>query len=133
MIGYHNNPAANEISFDSEGYFKTGDIFYRDGSTKLWYIADRKKVSLRCSILAPLTSKHRQGENANGRRQDLIKVRGFQVAPPELENILLDHPGIDDAAVVGVSVPSVGTELPRAFVVRRRVPGEPESQSNVTE
>lgn len=92
--GYFNNPKANAESYDSEGYFKTGDILYRDGRTKLWYIVDRKK--------------------------ELIKVHGFQVAPPELEGILLDHPDIVDCAVIGLK-PRMNedSELVRAYVVRR--------------
>ena len=42
--GYFNNPKANAESYDSEGYFKTGDILYCDQKTKKWYIVDRKKV-----------------------------------------------------------------------------------------
>ena len=42
---YFNNPKANAESYDSEGYFKTGDILYCDRKTKKWYIVDRKKVS----------------------------------------------------------------------------------------
>ena len=52
--------------------------------------------------------------------QELIKVRGFQVAPPELEGVLLSHPNIVDAAVIGVPDPvREGGELPRGYVVRR--------------
>lgn len=91
VAGYFENPKANAESFDSEGFFKTGDIVYRDGKSKKWYIVDRKK--------------------------ELIKVRGFQVAPPELETVLLTHPGIVDAAVIGVK--SAEVEMPRAYVVRR--------------
>jgi hypothetical protein len=51
------------------------------------------------------------------RKKELITVRGFQVAPPELEGLLLGHPDIVDAAVIGV--PSGGdSDLPRAYVVR---------------
>jgi 4-coumarate--CoA ligase len=53
----------------------------------------------------------------------LIKVRGFQVAPPELEAVLLLHPDITDAAVIGIPLASEGTELPRAYVVRRKENG----------
>lgn len=91
VAGYFEDPKANAESFDSEGFFKTGDIVYREGKSKKWYIVDRKK--------------------------ELIKVRGFQVAPPELETVLLTHPGIVDAAVIGVQ--SAGVEMPRAYVVKR--------------
>jgi 4-coumarate--CoA ligase len=78
--------------FDSEGYFKTGDIVFCDGKTGLWYIVDRKK--------------------------ELIKVRGFQVAPAELEGVIIECPGVADVAVLGVLVGE--EELPRAFVVREQ-------------
>lgn len=94
--GYFDNPKANAEAFDSEGFFKTGDIVYCDSKTKKWYVVDRKK--------------------------ELIKVRGFQVAPPELETVLLSHPHIVDAAVIGVKLPGdqVG-EHPRAYCVKRPV------------
>lgn len=91
--GYFNNPVANAESFDEQGWFHTGDIAYCDRATRKWYIVDRKK--------------------------ELIKVRGFQVAPPELEAVLLAHPLIVDAAVIGLRDVVPGTELPRAYVVRR--------------
>ncbi|KAK6384286.1 hypothetical protein LTR65_009660 [Meristemomyces frigidus] len=92
--GYFENPEANARDWDADGYFHTGDIAYCDGKTKLWYIVDRKK--------------------------ELIKVRGFQVAPPELEGVLLGHPDIVDAAVIGVTETTrEGSELPRAYLVRR--------------
>ncbi|KAL2850628.1 hypothetical protein BJY01DRAFT_233148 [Aspergillus pseudoustus] len=91
--GYFKNPNANAESFDSEGWFHTGDIAYCDEATKKWYIVDRKK--------------------------ELIKVRGFQVAPPELEAVLLSHPHIIDAAVIGLRGVVPDSELPRAYVVRR--------------
>ncbi|KAJ5526555.1 hypothetical protein N7513_010714 [Penicillium frequentans] len=91
--GYYKNPEANAQSFDSDGWYKTGDIAYCDESTRKWYIVDRKK--------------------------ELIKVRGFQVAPPELEAVLLSHPQIVDAAVIGITFPGADTEFPRAYVVRR--------------
>ena len=94
--GYFKNEAANAEAFDSEGFLKTGDIGYCDEKTKKWYIIDRKK--------------------------ELIKVRGFQVAPAELEGVLLLHPQIVDAAVIGVKgVQGQRPEMecPRAYVVRR--------------
>ncbi|KAL2787229.1 hypothetical protein BJX66DRAFT_328026 [Aspergillus keveii] len=93
--GYYKNASANSSSFDSDGWFHTGDIAYCDKETRNWYIVDRKK--------------------------ELIKVRGFQVAPPELEGVLLSHPGIADAAVIGVKDVQGGGdgECPRAYVVRK--------------
>ncbi|KAK3058920.1 hypothetical protein LTR09_000485 [Extremus antarcticus] len=93
--GYFENPEANARDWDADNYFHTGDIGYCDGKTKNWYIVDRKK--------------------------ELIKVRAFQVAPPELEGVLLSHPDIVDAAVIGVPDPSnkEGSEAPRAYIVRR--------------
>lgn len=52
--------------------------------------------------------------------QELIKVRGWQVAPPELESCLLLHDEILDAAVIGIPHPWEATEVPRAYVVRRQ-------------
>ncbi|KAK5175740.1 Acyl-CoA synthetase actt5 [Saxophila tyrrhenica] len=92
---YFANAKANADSWDSEGYFKTGDIMYCDSKTKKWYIVDRKK--------------------------ELIKVRGFQVAPPELEAVLLGHPSIVDCAVIGLKAPpNSDAERPRAYVMRRQ-------------
>ncbi|KAH8699235.1 hypothetical protein BGW36DRAFT_293241 [Talaromyces proteolyticus] len=103
--GYFGNPKANSEGFDVDGWFKTGDIGYCDQVTRKWYIVDRKK--------------------------ELIKVRGFQVAPPELEAVLLSHPQIVDAAVIGLSIPGADGELPRAYVVRR--PGPAGSQLTESE
>lgn len=57
-------------------------------------------------------------------------MRAFQVAPPELEGVLLDHPDIVDAAVIGVPDPnnSEGSELPRAYLVRREGGKSPSEQ-----
>ena len=90
---YFNNPEATRESFDANGFFHTGDIMYCDGKSKLWYVVDRKK--------------------------ELIKVRAFQVAPPEIEAILLTHPDIVDAAVIGIPAGGMDGEHPRAYVVRR--------------
>jgi len=54
------------------------------------------------------------------RKKELIKVRGFQVAPPEIESVLLGHPQIADAAVIGIK--KADAEQPRAYVVKRPVP-----------
>lgn len=93
--GYFNSSEANAESYDGEGYLKTGDIMYCDRNSKKWYIVDRKK--------------------------ELIKVRGFQVAPPEIEGVLLANEDIVDCAVVGVKLTSnADDESPRAYVVRRK-------------
>jgi acyl-CoA synthetase (AMP-forming)/AMP-acid ligase II len=93
--GYLDNPKANADSFEN-GWFHTGDIAYCDASSKKWYIVDRKK--------------------------ELIKVRGFQVAPPEIEAVLLSHHHIADVAVIGVYPTQDESELPRAYVVRKPGP-----------
>jgi len=87
--GYYGNPQATKDSF-VDGWFCTGDVaVWKNG---LPYIVDRKK--------------------------ELIKYKGIQVAPAELEALLLTHPKILDAAVIGVDVP--GTEVPRAYVVAEK-------------
>ncbi|KAJ7735767.1 AMP binding protein [Mycena metata] len=90
MKGYLNNPTATKNSITPDGWFKTGDIAIRD-KEGFWYIVDRRK--------------------------ELIKYKGFQVPPAELEAVLLGHPLIADAAVIGVEDVQEATELPRAYVV----------------
>ncbi|KAJ7647311.1 hypothetical protein FB45DRAFT_893024 [Roridomyces roridus] len=86
--GYYNNPEANAGSF-KDGYLCTGDIgVFKDGRL---HIVDRKK--------------------------ELIKYKGLQVAPAELEAVLIDHPKILDAGVIGVYDENEATEVPRAYVV----------------
>ncbi|KAJ6081295.1 hypothetical protein N7499_006169 [Penicillium canescens] len=80
-------------ALEPHGWFRTGDIAYSKQGQ--YYIV--------------------------GRTKELIKVRGWQVAPAELEAVLLQHPGITDAAVIGVNKEGLG-EVPRAFVVRSRDP-----------
>ncbi len=53
------------------------------------------------------------------RVKELIKYKGFQVPPAELEGYLVDHDLIDDVAVVGVESEELGTEVPRAYIVRK--------------
>ena len=91
MKRYWRNAKATAETKTGHGWLKTGDITYVDANGK-WFIVDRKK--------------------------ELIKVRGAQVAPAELEALLLEHPQIVDAAVVGVKTES-GDEEPRAYVVPR--------------
>ncbi len=89
MKGYLNNPEATAVTVDDEGWLHTGDIGHLDDDGFL-YIVDRLK--------------------------ELIKYKGFQVAPAELEGLLLTHPSIVDAAVIGVPDEEAG-EIPKAFVV----------------
>jgi acyl-CoA synthetase (AMP-forming)/AMP-acid ligase II len=104
--GYFENPSANKRDWDDEGFFHTGDICFIEEKSGLYYIVDRKK--------------------------ELIKVRGFQVAPPEVEAVLLSHPEIVDAGVIGVPDPiREGGEVPRAYLVRRTPKGEKPSEAEI--
>lgn len=89
MIGYLNNLEATANTIDSDGWLHTGDIGYADEDGH-FYIVDRMK--------------------------ELIKYKGFQVAPAELEAVLLSHPKIADAAVIPCADEEAG-EVPKAFVV----------------
>ncbi|KAL2869275.1 acyl--CoA ligase [Aspergillus lucknowensis] len=88
MKGYWRNPQATKETKTEDGWLKTGDIAYVDNDGK-FHVVDRKK--------------------------ELIKVKGNQVAPAELEAILLEHPAVADAAVIGV--PLDNDESPRAYIV----------------
>lgn len=89
MKGYLNNPGATASTIVEGGWLRTGDIAHFDADGYL-YITDRLK--------------------------ELIKYKGFQVAPAEVEAELLTHPAIADAAVIGRPDSDTG-ELPMAFVV----------------
>ncbi len=91
MAGYLNNPAATAETVDGEGWLHTGDLARIDADGHLFIV---------------------------GRVKELIKYNGFQVAPAELEALLLEHPGVADAAVIGLPDVQVG-EIPTAFVVTR--------------
>lgn len=89
MKGYFGRPEDTDATVDAEGWLHTGDIGRVDEDGN-WFIVDRVK--------------------------ELIKYKGYQVAPAELEAILVQHPGIADAAVIGVH-DEEGNEIPKAFVV----------------
>ncbi|MFI7542045.1 AMP-binding protein [Actinoplanes sp. NPDC049599] len=91
MRGYRHDPAATARTVDADGWLHTGDLCYVDVDGYL-YVADRLK--------------------------ELIKCRGYQVAPAELEHLLLTHPAVADAAVVPRPDPEAG-EVPVAHVVLR--------------
>jgi len=101
MRGYLNNQQATESTIDRDGWLHTGDIGHIDADGHL-YIVDRLK--------------------------ELIKYKGFQVPPAELEALLLTHPAVADAAVVGRPDPEAG-EVPVAFVVLR--PGAEATQQEI--
>ncbi|KAK2003178.1 AMP-binding enzyme [Colletotrichum falcatum] len=96
MRGYWRKPKATEETIvtdvESNRWLRTGDVAYVDQYTTggLFYIVDRMK--------------------------ELIKVKGNQVAPAELEALLLERPDVTDAAVIGVTIS--GEEFPRAYIVR---------------
>lgn len=92
MKGYLNNKEATRNMILSDGWLRTGDLACYDCDGH-FYIKDRLK--------------------------ELIKVKGFQVPPAELEEIIRDHPQVLDAAVIGVPHEMNG-EAPKAFVVRQK-------------
>ncbi len=91
MAGYLNDPEATAITLDDEGYLHTGDVaeVTEDG---VFTIVDRVK--------------------------ELIKYKGYQVPPAELEALLLTHDRVADVAVIGIR-DAEGEEVPKAFVVRQ--------------
>jgi acyl-CoA synthetase (AMP-forming)/AMP-acid ligase II len=91
MKGYLNRPDATAQTIDEDNWLHTGDIGYAD-EDGAFFIVDRAK--------------------------ELIKYKGFQVAPAELEAILLAHPSIVDAAVIPSPDDEAG-EVPKAFIVVR--------------
>lgn len=92
MKGYLNDPEATASTIDVEGWLHTGDIGYIDDDDEV-FIVDRVK--------------------------ELIKFKGFQVPPAELEALLLSHPAIADVAVVPLK-DEVAGEVPVAFIVRAK-------------
>jgi len=89
MKGYLNRPEDTEASIDADGWYHTGDVGRVDDES-WFYIVDRTK--------------------------ELIKYKGLQVAPAELEAVLLTHPAVLDAAVIRKADEEAG-EVPKAFVV----------------
>jgi acyl-CoA synthetase (AMP-forming)/AMP-acid ligase II len=91
MAGYLGNETATRETIDDDGWLHTGDLARVDACGCV-YIVDRLK--------------------------ELIKYKGYQVPPAELEAVLLSHPAIADAAVIGVK-DAEGEEVPKAFVVKQ--------------
>jgi acyl-CoA synthetase (AMP-forming)/AMP-acid ligase II len=92
MKGYLNNPEATAQTIDSEGWLHTGDIGYVDEDGN-FFIVDRAK--------------------------ELIKYKGFQVPPAELEAVLLTHPCVADAAVIPYPDDEAG-EVPKGIIVQKQ-------------
>lgn len=91
MKGYLNNRQATDATIDQDGWLHTGDVATADADG-YFYVVDRVK--------------------------ELIKYKGFQVAPAELESIAQSHPAVADAAVIGREDEEAG-EIPVAFIVRK--------------
>lgn len=90
--GYLGRPDATSAAITADGFYKTGDI-----------------VHLRNSIIKVVD-----------RKKELIKYKSLQVAPAELEGVLIAHPEIADVGVIGVWSDAQHTELPRAYIVPQR-------------
>ena len=91
MKGYYKNEEATRAIIDSQGWLHTGDIGYCDDDGCLYIL---------------------------GRLKEIMKVKGFQVAPAELENVLRGHPKVEDVAVIGIPDKEWG-ELPRGYIVAK--------------
>lgn len=91
MRGYLNNAAATADTFTPDGWIRTGDIGYVKNEN--WYIVDRTK--------------------------DLIKVRGWQVSPAEIEAALLEHPDVIDAGVIGIPAEDGCGQSAAAFIKKK--------------
>ncbi|KAL4712378.1 hypothetical protein ACJJTC_001539 [Scirpophaga incertulas] len=89
--GYYNNLAATKETFAEGGWFKTGDLFYRDNDWNFYFV-DRAKL--------------------------LLKYHNHQISPVEVEGVIRQHPGVLDVAVTGVPHPECG-DLPMACVVKK--------------
>ena len=104
--GYLNNPEGTKNALTPDGYFKTGDVGHQDKDGN-FYITDRVK--------------------------ELIKYKGFQVPPAELEGILLSHPKVNDVAVIGIYIKQQATEVPRAYIVPKPgIGGTAETAHDIT-
>ncbi|RZC32784.1 AMP-binding domain containing protein, partial [Asbolus verrucosus] len=91
MKGYLGNDEESKTTFDDEGFLRSGDLGYYD-EEGFFYIVDRLK--------------------------EIIKYKGFQVSPAELESLLIQHPAVKDAGIVGIPDERAG-EVPLAFIVKQ--------------
>mmetsp|Transcript_46541 Transcript_46541/g.113354 ORF Transcript_46541/g.113354 Transcript_46541/m.113354 type:complete len:706 (+) Transcript_46541:147-2264(+) len=102
MLGYLDDPEKTAECLSSNGWLRTGDVAYYDDGGYI-YITDRIK--------------------------ELIKVRGYQVAPAELEALLLTHPDVNDVAVIPIDDESSG-QLPRAYIVLKDLGDEEDTSGD---
>ncbi|KAG7202960.1 hypothetical protein KM043_010097 [Ampulex compressa] len=91
MLGYYGNPEATRATIDQDGWLHSGDLGHYDMAGNIYI---------------------------SGRLKELIKYKAYQVSPSELETVLLSHPAVKDAAVMGKPDENCG-ELPMALVVRQ--------------
>ncbi len=89
-VGYWHDPEANQEAFVGD-WLRTGDVVYFDGDGYLWWV---------------------------DRRKEMIKYKGYSIAPAEVEEVLRGHPAVREACVVPKPHPELG-EVPKAFVVRQ--------------
>ncbi|KAF1807348.1 hypothetical protein V8B55DRAFT_1349107 [Mucor lusitanicus] len=107
MKGYLNDDKANAETFTHDGWMRTGDVAKFDSKTGEFFIIDRIK--------------------------ELIKYKGYQVAPAELEALLMSHDAVADCCIIGVYDSAQATELPRAYVVLQpSVPKTPASAAMIS-
>ena len=105
--GYHNNSEGTKNALTEDGYFKTGDVGHQDKDGN-FYITDRVK--------------------------ELIKYKGFQVPPAELEGLIISHPTVNDVAVIGIYNKDQATEVPRAYIVPKPgVEGSPKTANDIVQ
>jgi acyl-coenzyme A synthetase/AMP-(fatty) acid ligase len=97
-----NDRASTDACLTASKWFKTGDIGYEDAMGNL-HITDRAK--------------------------DMIKFKGFQIAPTELEDILIEHPAVRDVAVIGIWNEEMHSEVPLAYLVEKESMAERERES----
>lgn len=103
MIGYYDNPKTTAETIDQENWLHTGDLGCYNKAGILYI---------------------------TGRLKELIKYKGFQVSPSEIEMVIQSHPGVKDAAVIG-KPHEINGEVPTAFVVKQ--PGSTVTVADIVE
>lgn len=91
FVGYIENEEASRNSMSADAWFLTGDLGYMDDESFLFFV---------------------------GRNKEMIKYRGFQISPSELEEFLVKETGFTQLCVVGIEVPSQGADLAAAAILK---------------